>query len=113
MMAKKKNQNKTVKRKLNLLKGKILYDNILIKPYTVEEEGLIVKPQQYEDKDEYGEVLAVGEGRIFDNGTIIPLKVKVGDFVMFQKYSPIEIRSNGEDYLIVREEDICWIANKS
>lgn len=91
-----------------IMKGKILYDNVLIKPIVLEKVGLVLRPQQYEDKPEFGEVLMVGEGRIFDNGTVIPLKVKVGDVVYFQKFSSQKIRVEGVDYHIIREEDIYW-----
>lgn len=67
---------------------------------------MVIKPQMYEDKIDFGEVLLVGEGRIFDNGTVIPLKVKVGDIIFFQKYSATKIRNNGEDLLLIREEDV-------
>ena len=95
---------------IDLSGGRILYDNVLLKPIVVEEVGLIKRPQQYDDKPEWGEVVACGEGRIFDNGTIIPLKVKVGDTVLFQKYSAQKIRHLGTDYLLIREEDIHFIA---
>lgn len=72
----------------------------------IEKTGGIVKPNQYEDKAEFGEIVLIGEGRIFDNGTVVPLRVKKGDIVLFQKYSAQKIRNNGEDYLIIREEDI-------
>ncbi len=84
----------------------ILYDNVLIKAIEVEEVGGIYRPQQYDDKPEIGEVIKIGEGRIFDNGTVIPLKVKIGDTVFFNKYSTTKFNSNGIDYYIVREEDI-------
>lgn len=97
---------------VDLRKGLILYDNILVKPIMIErggKKGTIETPQQYEDKAEWGQVIAVGEGRIFDNGTVIPLKVKVGDLVFFQKYSTQKLRHKGEDYLFIREEDIFYI----
>lgn len=97
---------------VDILKGNILYDNILLKPIVVEKEGLVLRPQQYEDKPEWGEVIACGEGRIFDNGTIVPLKVKSGDIVLFQKYSAQKFRHGGDDYIIIREEDIYLYASK-
>lgn len=96
----------------NLLKGAILYDNVLVRPFANDKlmigDSEILRPQNYEDKAEWGEVIMVGEGRIFDNGTVIPLRVKKGMMVYFQKYSPQKIRVEGEDLLIVREEDIYW-----
>lgn len=117
-MAKKLAQRSALKREhksvasVDILKGNILYDNILLKPIVVEKEGLVLRPQQYEDKPEWGEVIACGEGRIFDNGTVIPLKVNVGDMVLFQKYSAQKFRHGGDDYIIIREEDIYLYASK-
>lgn len=91
---------------VNLTDGKILYDSVLIKPIIVKQEGLVLRPQQYEDKPEWGEVIMCGEGRLFDNGESVPLKVKVGDIVLFQKYSAQKFRHNGTDYMVIREEDI-------
>ena len=107
-MSKKQNPQSQPKRnkELDITKGVVLYDNILLRPIIMEQSGVVLRPQQYEDKPEYGEVVAVGEGRIFDNGTVIPLKVKVGDKVLFQKYSYVKVRSMGEDFLLIREEDV-------
>lgn len=85
---------------------KVLHDNILIKPLIVEEVNGLVRPQQYEDKPELGEVIAVGDGREFDNGQTRKLKVKVKDIVLFNKYSSTKVAFEGTDYLILREEDI-------
>lgn len=95
---------------IDLSKGKILYDNILLRPLVVENDGIVLRPQQYEDKPEWGEVIACGEGRIFDSGHIEPIRVKVGDIVLFQKYSAQKLRHRGEDYLIIREEDIFFVS---
>jgi len=83
-------------------------DNILIKPIRLEDinkEGL-VNPEQYEDKPEWGEVISVGSGKILDNGTILPIDYQAGDTVLYGMYSPYKTRIDGEDYLIVRAEDI-------
>lgn len=101
--------------KVSLLEGKILYDNVLIKPFLIQEEKgavTIVKPQQYEDKPEWGEVLAVGHGRLLENGHIEPLQVKVGDLVLFQKYSSMKFRHHGEDFMTIKEEDIFFVSSK-
>lgn len=95
--------------KISLADGEILYDNILIKPIVLEQDGVVLRPQQYEDKPEWGEVIAYGEGRIFDNGVIVPLKVKKGSIVLFQKYSAQKFRHNGEDYIIIREDDVHFV----
>jgi chaperonin GroES len=98
-----------------LLKGSIQYDNVLVRPLADDKlsvgDSEIIRPQNYEDKSEFGTVLMVGEGRIFDNGVIVPLRVKVGDTVYFQKYSSQKLRVEGEDLLIIREEDIYWHDN--
>jgi len=84
-----------------------LYDNVLVVPIVIDEVGNgLVRPQGYEDKPEIGEVVKVGEGRIFDNGVVVPLKVKVGDIVYFNKYSSVKIRLDTTDYLILKEEDL-------
>lgn len=93
--------------KINVSKFNILYDNVLVKGISLEERDGIIKPDSYEDKPELGEVVKIGEGRIFDNGTVIPLKVKVGDIVYFNKYSVTKFNVDGTDWFVVREEDIC------
>jgi chaperonin GroES len=103
-----KHQRKSEKARSNpnLLSGEVAYDNLVIRPIVIEEELGLVKPQQYEDKPEYGEVVAVGEGRMLEDGTMVPLKSKVGDIVFFEKYSSVKVRHNGVDYLIVRDDDV-------
>jgi len=61
------------------------------------------------DKPEQGEVIAIGEGRLLDDGKRMPMSVKVGDMVMFKKYSPDEIKIDGEDLLVISESDILGI----
>ena len=79
-----------------------------MKPINVEEKtkGGIVLPDTAKDKPQEGEVVAVGPGRILENGTRIPPEVKVGDRVIFSKYSGTEFKMDGEEYLILRESDI-------
>lgn len=91
---------------LNIKDFNIIYDNIFVKGISIEEKDGIYRPSQYDDKPELGEVILVGEGRIFDNGTIIPLKVQVGDKIYFNKYSTTKFNIDGEDYYVVREEDV-------
>lgn len=113
-MSKSKKANKPLKKNAKeitleeYLKGHILYDNVLIDPIVIESDGLVVRPQQYEDKVEFGKVLAIGQGRLFDNGQLVPLTVRVGHIVFFQKYSSQKVRVEGKDLLIIREEDIYW-----
>ena len=113
----KKSQNQPKKKSqkvnsINLLKGKILYDNVLLKPIVLANDGIVLKPQQYEDKPEWGEVIACGDGRLFENGELRELQISPGDLVLFQKYSAQKFRHAGEDYLIIREEDIFFVNRK-
>ena len=87
---------------------KPLYDRVVIK--RVEEEKLsaggIVIPDSATEKPIKGNVIAVGDGKALDNGTIRAPKVKVGDQVLFGKYSGTEVKLDGTDYLVVKEDDI-------
>ncbi len=85
-----------------------LHDRVIIK--RMEEErtspGGIVIPDAAAEKPVKGEVLAVGNGKILDNGEVRALDVKVGDKVLFGKYSGTEIKVDGEELLVMREEDL-------
>lgn len=85
-----------------------LADRVVLKPIQVEEKtkGGIVLPDTAKDKPQEGEVIAVGPGRVLDNGTKLAPEVKVGDRVIYSKYSGSEVKIEGEEYLIVRESDI-------
>lgn len=88
-----------------------LFDRILVKRNeepTKTRSGLFL-PETGKEKPSEGTVLAVGNGRIADDGKITPLTVKVGDRVIFGKYSGTEIKVEGEDRLILREDDILGI----
>ena len=87
-----------------------LHDRVLIKRADAEEKtaGGIVLPGNKE-KPEIGEVLAVGSGRITENGDVRPLAVKAGDKVVFGKYSGTEVKPDGEELLMMREDDIMGI----
>ena len=93
---------------------KPLSDRVVLKPIQAEEKtkGGIVLPDTAKDKPQEGEVIAVGPGRILENGTKLEPTVKVGDRVIYSKYSGTEIKIDGEEYLIVRESDILAIRNK-
>lgn len=90
----------------NLLKHQLLQDNVLIAAVDFEQEGKVFRPNQYEDKPEFGLVLKVGRGRLLESGVREPSPVKEGDFVIFGKYSSVKVRSEGVDFLFVRDEDI-------
>ncbi len=88
-----------------------LHDRIIVK--RVEEEttsaGGIVLPGSATEKPSEGEVLAIGSGKVLDNGDVRPLEVKVGDKVLFGKYSGNEVKIDGEELIVMREEDIMGI----
>ncbi len=89
---------------------KPLRDQILLKPIEEKTKSGIVIPDTVEkEKPEQGEVIAVGSGKITEDGKIIPLSVKVGDKVLFTKYGPTEVKIGEEEYLVVKEEDILAI----
>jgi len=93
------------------MKIRPLHDRIVVK--RVEEEtktaGGIVLPGSAAEKPSEGEVLAVGAGKPLDNGQVRALEVKVGDKVLFGKYSGSEVKIEGEQYIVMREEDILGI----
>ncbi len=85
-----------------------LHDRVVIERMEEEQTtpGGIVIPDTAKEKPHRGKVLAVGNGKLLDNGEIRPLDVKVGDVVLFGKYAGTEVTIGEEDYLIMREEDI-------
>jgi len=91
---------------------KPLGDRVLLEPLE-EKEGKtasgIYLPDTAKEKPQEGRVVAVGSGRITDEGKKVPMNVKVGDRVLFTKYGPNEIKVEGKEYLIAREEDILAI----
>ncbi|MBO8141671.1 MAG: co-chaperone GroES [Firmicutes bacterium] len=89
-----------------------LGDRVVVKAIEQEEKtkGGIVLPDTAKEKPQEGEVLAVGSGRLLDNGERVPLEVKVGDRVVFAKYGGTEVKLNGETYIILRESDILAIS---
>jgi chaperonin GroES len=93
------------------MKIRPLHDRVVIR--RMEEErtsaGGIVIPDSATEKPIQGEVLAVGNGKILDSGEARPLDVKVGDRVLFGKYSGTEVKLEGEDLLVMREEDIMGV----
>jgi len=85
-----------------------LADRVVIKPITKEEvtKGGIVLPDTAKEKPQEGEVLAVGPGRLSDDGKRVVMDVKVGDHVLYAKYSGTELKEDGQELLILRESDI-------
>jgi chaperonin GroES len=96
------------------MKVKPLFDRVLVQ--RIEEEnktkGGIIIPDTAKEKPVEGKVLAVGQGKAHEDGKVTPLAVKAGDRVLFGKYSGTEIKIDGEDHLILREDDILGIVEK-
>jgi len=88
-----------------------LQDRVLLKRVQEEQKtkGGIIIPDTAKEKPVEGEVVAVGNGKVLDDGSVRPLGVKAGDRVLFGKYSGTEIKLDGEEHLIVREDDILGV----
>jgi len=96
------------------MKFKPLKDRVLVK-YSDEPEksaGGIFIPETAKEKPQKGEVIAVGSGKITDDGKVQAMEVKIGDVVLFEKYSGSKINMDNEEYLIIREDDILGIEEK-
>jgi chaperonin GroES len=93
------------------MKIRPLQDRVIVKRLEEEEKtkGGIIIPDTAKEKPQEGKVIAVGKGKITEDGKVIPLDVKVGDKILFGKYSGTEIKIEGEEHLIMREEDILGI----
>ena len=88
---------------------KPLNDRVVVKPLKEDEmtrAGIILPETVEKEKSEKGEIIAVGEGRLLDNGARAPMSVRVGNKVLFKKYSPDEVKVGDETYLILEERDI-------
>jgi len=91
---------------------KPLNDHVIVKPMTEDEvtkAGIVLPDTVDKEKPEKGEVMATGPGKLLDNGQRAPMSVSVGNKVMFKKYSPDEIKVDGEEYLVISESDIIAI----
>ena len=90
-----------------------LHDRLLVRRIEEEEtvKGGIIIPDTAKEKPQEGEVIAVGNGKILDNGTKIELDVKAGDKILFGKYSGTDIKIDGEEYLILREDEVLAVIN--
>jgi chaperonin GroES len=91
-----------------------LQDRVIVKRIEEEEKskGGIIIPDTAKEKPQEGKVVAVGKGKMSDDGKITPLDVKVNDRVLFGKYSGSEISIDGDEHLIMREEDILGVIEK-
>ena len=88
-----------------------LHDRLLVRRVEEKEtvKGGIIIPDTAKEKPQEGQVLAVGNGKILENGTKLPLDVKVGDKILFGKYSGTDIKIDGEEVLILREDEVLAI----
>ena len=89
-----------------------LGDRLIVKALTKEEKtvsGIILPDTADKERPEQGEVIAAGPGRLLDNGSIAPMIVKVGDKVVFKKYSPDEVKVDDEEVLVISESDVLAI----
>ena len=93
------------------MKVKPLHDRLVIKRLEEEEKtkGGIIIPDAAKEKPQEGRVIAVGDGKVLENGQKSPLSVKAGDKILFGKYSGTEIKIDGEEHLILREDDVLAI----
>ena len=86
-------------------------DRVIVKPLALEDKtkGGVILPETAKEKPIKGEVIAVGTGRILENGQKIPMEVKAGDKVLYGKYSGTEVKIEGEEYVILSEKEILGI----
>ncbi len=94
------------------MKIRPLQDRVIVKRLeeAVEKtKGGIIIPDTAKEKPQHGKIIAVGKGKVNDDGKVTPLDVKVGDKILFGKYSGSEIKIDGEEHLIMREEDILGV----
>ena len=88
-----------------------LHDRILVKRTAEDEKtagGLFI-PDSAQEKPQRGEIVAAGKGRITEDGKVLPLEVKIGDKILFSKYAGTEIKFDGSEFLMMREEDVLGI----
>lgn len=93
------------------MKIRPLQDRVIVRRIAEEEKtkGGIIIPDTAKEKPQEGKIVAVGKGKVNDDGKLIPLQVKVGEKILFGKYSGSEIKIDGEEHLIMREEDILGV----
>ncbi len=96
------------------MKIRPLQDRIIVKRIKEEEKtkGGIIIPETAKEKPSEGEIVAVGKGKVLDNGTVLPPDVKVGDRILFSRYGGSEVKIEGEEHLIMREDDILGVIEK-
>jgi chaperonin GroES len=100
-----------LEKEAKMIKLRPLNDRVLVKRLEEKEvkKGGIIIPDTAKEKPQEGEVMAVGPGKVTDDGARQPMEVKVGDRILFGKWSGSEVKLNDQEYLIMREEDILGI----
>jgi len=95
------------------VKVRPLHDRILVRRVQEDEKttGGIIIPESAKEKPQRGEVIATGKGRVSEDGKTMPLEVRAGDKILFGKYTGTELKLNGTEYLMMREEDVLGILN--
>ena len=88
-----------------------LYDRIVVRRIEQKEQvqGGIIIPDSAKEKPQEGEVVAVGKGKRLEDGSVVPLAVKAGDRILFGKYSGSDIKMDGQEYLIMREDEVLGV----
>jgi len=96
------------------MKIRPLQDRILVKRIDEEEKtkGGIIIPEAAKEKPMEGKIIAVGKGKVLEDGKVLPLDVKVGDKILFAKYAGTDIKIEGEEHLIMREEEVLCVIEK-
>ena len=96
------------------MKVRPLHDRILVERLEEQEvrRGGIIIPDTAKEKPQEGKVIAVGNGKVLEDGKVRPLDVKAGDRILFSKYAGTEVKIEGEDHLVLREEDILGVIEK-
>lgn len=92
-----------------------LYDRLVVRRIEQQEQkqGSIIIPDSAKEKPQEAEVVAVGKGKRLENGTLVPLEIKVGDRILFGKYSGNEVKLDGQEYLIIREDEVLGVIEAS
>ena len=96
------------------MKLRPLHDRVIVKRIKEEEKtaGGIIIPDAAKEKPQQGKVIAAGKGKILENGEVMPLTVKKGNLILFGKYAGTDVKIDGEEHLIMREDDILAIIEK-
>ena len=96
------------------MKIKPLRDRVIVRRLGEEEKtkGGIIIPDTAKEKPQEGEVVAIGSGKVLEDGKVIPLEIKKGDRVLFGKYSGTEVKVDGEELLMMKEDDILGVVEK-